>query len=548
MKKHILVSLSAALIYFAIWMFLAFPYRAFPTDEIYQFLPVLTRECLPPPSYPPLTLTQCILNTHHPAFLFSLLFLNLIWSLFSTDLLSSLLFSVVVSNSITLFLSGLIVYKLTNDTRAALLCIILYGTSAWPANYYFLCSYVPFAAMLSITAFYFIINAYLNGLKMARSIIISACISGILCLSAPSAPVIILANFLVIAWLFRCTDYLHAVRTRLLYLAVLALTVAPFFLISHHAILFHLAGNVHADHYDIAFKKFGFIPTPPRFNSFFILRTYNPLLVYSFLIISTAWGACLILGKCGYRKITSDPKSDNVILSLHIFIWSIIIAIAYLPFTKLGRVYYFLYSPFIIAISCMLHSLLTRCFCRRRFYFLSLGLLWGLSVAAINIRLCSEMWRARKYTPDFLKNISPPLQLYVLKEDIHGWFISKWLEDFNVKSTDLKDLEHVVSGDKKIGLLIGPTGKDSAKSTICYCWAPHDFFIDPDNYKFIRAARKMVLPYYAYFPTFLMEDPITQALYFMGRMPSYKSDDKNITLVIFDNTISIDGVPRSLPE
>lgn len=540
MKKHVLISLAASLVYFAAWMFLAFPYRAWPSDDVYQFLPVLTKTCLPPPSYPPTTLTRCILNTHHPAVLFSLLFFNSIWTLFSTDLLSSLLFSAVASNSLTLFLSGLIAYKMTRDMRPLLLCIILYATSAWPATYHLAYSYAPFAATLSIAISYFIINARLNAGKTICPIVISACISGILCFSAPSAPVAIMAHFLMIVWLFRHAAYSNAIKIRLLYLGALALATAPFFISSHRAILYHLTGNIHADHYGIALKKFGFIPLLPRFNFFPILGIYNPLLLYSFLIVSMAWVVCMILRKYGRLKPPSDSRLDDVIFSLHIFIWSIIVAIAYLPFTKLGRVYYYVYAPLIIAISCMLHSLATCRPSRRRAYPLLLGLLWCAAVAAVNVKSCSEMWRARKYTPEFLKGISPPLQLYVLKEDIHGWFISRWMEDLKIRTTDLKSLVRAVSTGKRLGLLMGPTGKDSAKSVICYCWAPHDFSIEQGNYKFLGTARKTTLPYYAFFPIFLIEDPIAQALYLMGRMPSHKSDDKNITLAIFDNAAPAD--------
>lgn len=534
MKKHILILLSATLIYFAIWMFLAFPYRAFPTDDIYQFLPVLTKTCLPPPPYPPITLTRCILDTHHPAILFSLLFLNLLWSLFSTDLLSCLLFSTVVSNSITLFLAGLIVYKITGDVWATLLCIILYGTSAWPAYYQFFYTHAPFAAMLSTAISFFIIHAYLNGPKVIHSLVISAVISGILCLSVSHAPVIIMAYFLVISWLFRDMDYLHALKIRALYMGALALTVAPFLFFSYRAMLIHFNQNMHDANYDIALAKLGFIPPPLHFTSFYVLRTFNPLLAYSFLVISMVWGACLILGKYGRLKVLSDPKPDNAIVSFHILIWSSVIVIAYLALSKVARIYFFLYPSLIIIISCMLHSLATRFPCRWRWCFFSLCLLWSLPIIAINIKLCSEIRRVRLYTPEFLKKISPPMQLYVLKEDIHGWFISKWLEDFNIKTIPLKDLEHTVSTPKNIGFLIGPSGKDSAKSVICFWWAPHDFIIDLDNYEFIKTAQKVVLPYYAYFPIVLMDQEVFQRLYFMGKVTDYKSDEKNITLLIFN--------------
>jgi hypothetical protein len=43
----------------------------------------------------------------------------------------------------------------------------------------------------------------------------------------------------------------------------------------------------------------------------------------------------------------------------------------------------------------------------------------------------------------------------------------------------------------------------------------------------------MVLPYYMHYPPFLLEEEISQALYFSGNIPDYKMPEMGITIMRF---------------
>jgi len=142
-NKHFwLFSLIAISIYAIAWLNLAWPYRPFPSDDIFSF--------------------HTGQGAHQPLFIFSLAIFKFILSAFSKNEFSYLLLHGIVSNSLSLFLLSAIVFRLTQNMTLVVLSILLYGTSAWPANYYFMASYTPWATMLSLLIFLLIIEAYLR--------------------------------------------------------------------------------------------------------------------------------------------------------------------------------------------------------------------------------------------------------------------------------------------------------------------------------------------------------------------------------------------------
>ena len=48
----------------------------------------------------------------------------------------------------------------------------------------------------------------------------------------------------------------------------------------------------------------------------------------------------------------------------------------------------------------------------------------------------------------------------------------------------------------------------------------------------LEKMNRVVLPYYAYFPPFLLEEETCEGLYFSGNIVDYRQDSKNITFFI----------------
>ena len=64
---------------------------------------------------------------------------------------------------------------------------------------------------------------------------------------------------------------------------------------------------------------------------------------------------------------------------------------------------------------------------------------------------------------------------------------------------------------------------------------------------------QVVLPYYAYFPPFLLEEETCEGLYFSGNIVDYRQDSKNITFFIgsgfflWRSPLWLEGGPRGGP-
>lgn len=78
--------------------------------------------------------------------------------------------------------------------------------------------------------------------------------------------------------------------------------------------------------------------------------------------------------------------------------------------------------------------------------------------------------------------------------------------------------------------MIGPNGVNNG--------ILNDFFVGKleRRYKLQEKIKKIILLYYSHFPSFLFEKEICQGLYFEGKIPDYKADSKNLTLLILNRT------------
>ncbi len=134
--------------YIITWFILSFPYRLFPCDDGF--------------------LLESPLSTFLHVSILSIRICKFIWSLFSKDITSSLIVHAILSNAMVLFILAKMVFRITRNNIAVIMAMLLYATSAWHANYYFMASYTVFAAALHILSFLFIIEACLDYKKKKR--------------------------------------------------------------------------------------------------------------------------------------------------------------------------------------------------------------------------------------------------------------------------------------------------------------------------------------------------------------------------------------------
>lgn len=510
-KRVVILSFLGAIIYFAVWSYLASPYRFFPSDDKGVYFSFLQEKSIWEAFY-----------THQPVTLIFLKVSAKVCSIFSSDKLSGFIFFCIISNSITLFLLNLMVYKITGSITAAFMSMLLYGTSAWPANYYFLFSYAPFASMLSLSGVYFLYNSYINEKRKIFYIISSGVLCGLLFWSSPSAPLMIL---LIISALF----YLFPVRLKgnqkilRSYLATIFSVIIIFFISgSGPYMLVHLFENLKG-HYLDAYNKFGYIPKSPFISFLWIAGTYNLPLIILFM-------ACTIfvLSFLKNKKWVNDIeafKNKKFLLILGAIIWIHIIAIDILPFTKTARNHFQIYPLLCIVTPSFLYFMGSEFFYNYKKKFLIFICILTALILFINVQSCAKIIYSRTSIPKNLALIDQKVQLYILNEDPHSAYLLTWLSEFNIERVTAGNFldKVLLRGNKKMGLIVGPTGFNSGISALRHCCL-EDFFIEQATMdQLLKNSKVVKLPYYSNFTPFLLEEEICQAMYFSGKVPSTSS-------------------------
>jgi hypothetical protein len=469
-------------------------------------------------------------DTHHPVALLSLIIFKSLWSIVSRDELSTLLFSEVAINSVILVLAAVLVGRITRSHATVAICLLLYGTSAWPVTYYFMYCSAPLGALLVLIVLALLAGEHARPEKRNSYLAAAGIVSGLLFWSVPHASIAIAASLATLI-LLRRGAALGSTRVSLVIYGLPFLCTASLFAVpSGRALLFHLHDNIATYHYTDALHKFGFVPCAPSFTFFRIGYLYNAPLFVVFIILSC--GCALMLACKKYRPLLFSPPW-KVVLSLFAFIWLGALAIGILPFTKLGRTYFMLYPPLVISVISFFYLVLMQCPSPCRQYAARVCVVGIIFVVTVNVSLCRAILRVRTALPEYLRTLPQGNSLYVLAEDPHGWWIARWLNEFHIQSLGIRDLEEAVTSGREAALIIGPHGRGSGMSIMGHS-VMDDFLTGGlmDRY-FMKRAKRATLPYYVYFPPFLMEEEISQGLYFMGKTPDYRRDSMNITLIRF---------------
>lgn len=516
MRKALMISAAAFLIYCAVCMSLALPYRLFPSDDDYFRSTIAESDGR--------SLLSTIAHSHHPVLLASLKGVAGFWSFFSKEVSSALAFHAIVSNGLALWLMTVFVFFLTGSGWVATVAALVFGSCAWPANYAFFYSYAPFAALLSLLVCFLLTRCFLLSppLETGKRYMAGAGAAAALFFwSAPSSPVMIALYCLMLVLLF---DPLRDGRGRA-FLAVFGIAFAcvtlPLAVHSLPVLAAHIAENIHQQGLTAAETV-----RSPSLSMLRILGVYNAPLMYVFLLVSAAYLIVLL----------KDRKGDaghRVTAVLLLAVWLHMLAVDWGPSTKLARTHFVIFPVMIVALTSAGYRIFQAVPVHVK-RFLAVAVFAALAwIVCVNGAMCRSLVHAKAYTPAWLRSLAASgggLKIYLLEEDSHADSLAGWLqEDFPVEKIRQSDLAGI---DFTHGcLLLGPRGGGSGLSILSNCCLD-DF--KPKGIEDIPAVKgfaRVLLPYYAYFPTLLLEEETCLGFYFRDSRVDYLSDEKQLLLL-----------------
>lgn len=552
-KSLIIGLVIIALVAGKIWLRLASPYLPFPSDDKSWYL--LFNDYFGS------------LQSQRPVFHLLLYGLK---QLCSTCPDGRILITVMaLSNATIAVIVGLLSFRITGSIVVAFISAVIYTTSAWPANFYFLASYVVFAAVFAMLALLFLVEASLSEKDQRKKyLLVAGFLMGLYFWSSTSSPVLVALFFGAVVVFIGDTQIGNgqAVRGRFRDVAIkiygrlfnrnvitygMAMA-ASFGLFAFSAIprlYTEVTLNMYSTTYHIVRAQaiLGAAPEKQLFSFYKIYYEYSPYLVSLFIL-----ALLLILAmyfRLGMKNVSEKTKHVFVMLASLVALYVLLIDV--LPFQTIGRYQFVIYPITIVVICGVSYYLLNLLVARRaRIYAVSsLSLLLAL-VLVSNVSKSSSTLEARKTIVNTITQYSGDLDIYILNEDPHRHHIVRALNSpeltVSVEKVDFSKFIEVVKKAKvkersgklthRPALLLGPRGKDSGKSIIQHCTYP-DYYPErlagfPQLEK--EAKKKIPMLYYAYYPTFLMEEEVCQGLYFEGKTPVHKSDpNKDVMLMIF---------------
>jgi len=163
-----------------------------------------------------------------------------------------------------------------------------------------------------------------------------------------------------------------------------------------------------------------------------------------------------------------------------------------------------------------------------------------------NVLFSSAMITSKQAASQYLKKIPSNFKtLYLLGEkDPHIYayiysqgFIPYYLHStrFRTQEVGVEEFADILRKQENVALIVGPHGKNSGRSILFRSNLPDYPFDEEEFLKSISKpfSARITLPYFAYFPSFIMEEELSQALYFSGRTPDYRDPSKNLTLYLW---------------
>ncbi|MHB1142728.1 MAG: hypothetical protein ACYC1T_13360 [Sulfuricaulis sp.] len=552
--------------YFIVWLWLSSPYRAFPSDDRY------IANNLAAYGDSSLELSN-ILKETNPVYYLSAYSVLKICGTFASkpegcDSGEVILGIAIASNAATVFLLGILIFRLTNSLFAQLAAHALFATAAWPVTYHFMVSYTVTTAALVIFAIFLITTC--NKAAPWRPVL-AGITTSLVFWSSSSGPLtacILIVSVVFLSWEGRkWTEWLKPSRydrrrLAIFFLGFFACTLF-FGYFGWERYIDHLMDNLRGDHYVNADKALGFVARPPFPSYLHVLNLYSPV---SLLMLVVALGAILFLLWTGKIKEKAEKRIAAITVILGLFVLLHMLVIDLLPSTKLARAHFPAYpvSIVIIVIAIFLaHRQLTASVKGKIFLP---TLLFSVALSAMffeGLRTGVETYRVRTTAAEQLNELRSMSRLFVLQNDPHRFEMSLALDwEFYeypliepprftesgrrrfymipkaspphlIRAIRGKEFMELVtkSNERNIVLLLGPHGSGSGLPLHKKDFYPADF-VDLGNLRSLIKETK-VLPYYRHYPPFLMEEEVSQALYFLGRIPDYRNPSMGITVLRF---------------
>lgn len=490
---------------------LNYPYRPFPSDELDSYSYVLTN-------------TNWLANRseilfNSPLHIFTLVAVKQLTLLFGLHWFQTFLLTSACCISGAALLLGLTVHKATGQIIFSTGTMILFLASAWTQSYLHFYTYAPITVLFMMASLFCFTCLYLSTSSNSWLASGAGMFAGLFFLSGSSAK--LLASILIATYvLLVCKSSLPRKKALCFKLtgtaSILVIVFLPLYL---GPLVAHLRTNVNAGNGIECLQKYGFLPTTPFPSFFYLLSVYSPELLI-FLLISLA--ICAFY----WKKLTHMGNRSTMMLSLMGMVLIHTVVLDLLPFTKLGRTQFPLFVIVIIALSLLYAEFPSGKLIGQRVFLFFLFI-------AVPLELSSSMhtWQSRREAASEFARLPSNTSLFVLDEDPHHDFITKWLQYDRDHSVSLANVPLMVQASKNrpTALIIGPTGLNSGKSILRNSIMDDFYFSLPPN---IGIVPKMVkkLPYYAHYPLFMMEEETSQCFFFRHQVPDYRSKESQLTL------------------
>lgn len=494
---------------------LNYPYRPFPTDDIWGYNIALTTADWWKSD------NDMLMNSPvHPACLY---LLSRLVGLTSLHWFQTLLFVTVLSLAGTAMLIGLTVQTVTKDLFYTVSAAGLFLCSAWSQTYVHFYTYAPLSSFFMTASLFCFVKYYVEDTGRRWYPLASGILIGIFFLSSSSAK--LLAGILFCMYLllmFRLSPKegkKFCMVTVVLGTAVPVIGFMPFYL---GPLVQHLYANVYAGNAAHFAEVYGVIPKTPFFSFFRLMWVYSPVMLV-FLTISICWAVIK------WKSLKAD-KCGILVLTLMATLVAHCVMLDLLPFTKLGRTQFPLLPVVILSLALLYSSLPKKRVAKPLFVlFLSASLLLD-AYTSITTR------EVRRDAPAKLKELPADTLYFVVEEDPHSPFLQDWLsydsgEINRVAVSALPRAFETIPRSIPVALVLGPMGTGSGRS-ILQNGTMNDFadFALPSVINAATRHQVMYLPYYAYYPLFLMEEENCQFLYFNNHVPEEHSGRDRLTV------------------
>lgn len=494
----------------SITILINYPYRPFPSDEFMSYSHVLTGfGWLRSDS-------EVLMNS--PLHIYSLQPMRLLASILGLERLQTFLLTAALSINGIALLIGLTIYTATRRVLISAGAMLLFLVSAWPQSYLHFYTYAPLVGLYMMASMYFFTRYYIENSDNIWLVRMSGFFAGLFFLSSPSAKltaVVLLASYILL---------IHSSKqkeSQNLYFYLISSTLLPIIILLPQflgPLAAHLNRNVTGGTGVECLQKYGFLPASPFFSYFHQLGVYSPVLLV-FLLFA------LFVTLFKWKIILQQGRQGRLLLVLMgtIVLHSIVIDL--LPFTKHGRAQFPL-LPLSIVASFLLCAILP---VARKTGTL-LVIIFILIAVPLEISTSARTWQVRRTAPNRLAQLQKNTIFLVLKNDPHHEFIVDWLTGSNVHPVDPANIHNLIqSSARPVALIVGPTGPNSGKSILNGSLMDDFYFTMPPGISTIKP-EVIKLPYYAYYPFFMLEEENSQCFFFRRQTPDYRSAESQLTV------------------